>query len=130
MSKLLADMLRSYKEVCTEFVGAANMSILFRAGEKVGAIYSKLSIEELNNEFGKCGMTVSCKTSEGSVTFTIENSVEVKEGVKSRVPSCFLLKGFFSAIGKRMLGTERVRVTETECKSAGSDKCVFTVTIL
>jgi predicted hydrocarbon binding protein len=61
---------------------------------------------------------------EGVATLTVENCWEVEPSADQEKPSCHVTTGMFAAFFGRVAGYP-VAVLETECCSAGADRCRF-----
>jgi len=116
------EFLVAYIRNCNDFILNANGPILYRSGEDVAKRLSGKSLDEIKDL-----MNFEYKISEGKITFTVRDSVEVESFEKSDEPVCYMLQGFFAEISKSILKLNKLRCIEVKCRATGNKNCVFEV---
>lgn len=122
---ILEEFLKVYIQISAKYLGKSIHSILYRAGEIVGEIYAKRTIGEIIIEFRKLEMNLTNKITQTEIRAVVNNSFEAKiYGITGKT-SCYMLRGFFTAIWRTHLKSQFVQCEEVECLCKGDRYCLF-----
>lgn len=123
---MLLEFLRAFVIASKDSLGTDEKTISFKTGEIVGEKYSKKEISEIREEFKKLNMELSIQVNDKNVICSVSNSFEcsLRRGF---LPSCHILRGFFTSLWKDRMTVEKIKVEEIECRTKGNKNCVFII---